>query len=188
MMRGFISAHPRSVVSGAVVIVALVVFAIAWFEPHKLFIDDTVDEAIPTAEVQPTNGSGEEARPKELAVGEFQSLEHTTTGRAVILELADGRRLLRFEDLETSNGPDLKVYLSEIPAGDDERAYGQRFVDLGALKGNVGNQNYELPDSLDLERFQSAVIWCRRFSVGFAVAPLEVEVDFPHAEPRRVAA
>src|ERR687896_785037 len=123
---------------------------------------------------QPANGSGEEARPKELAVGDFQSLEHTTTGRAVILELPDGRRLLRFEDLETSNGPDLKVYLSEIPAGDDELAYGQRFVDLGALKGNVGNQNYELPDSLDLERFQSAVIWCRRFAVGFAVAPLDL--------------
>src|ERR687895_716255 len=75
--RGFISAHPRAVVSGAVVIVALVVFAIAWFEPHKLFIDDAVDEAIPTAEAQPANGSGEEARPpKELAVGDFQSLEH----------------------------------------------------------------------------------------------------------------
>ncbi|HEX2240185.1 MAG TPA: DM13 domain-containing protein, partial [Actinomycetota bacterium] len=108
-----------------------------------------------------------------LAEGSFQSLEHETKGRAVLLEVEDGQRYLRFEDLATSNGPDLRVYLSEIPASDDWYAYGRRFVDLGALKGNLGNQNYALPDEIDLSKYKSAVIWCRRFTVGFGVAPLE---------------
>ena len=89
------------------------------------------------------------------------------------MEIGDGRRFLRFEDLSTSNGPDLRVYLSEIPASDDWYAYGERFVDLGALKGNRGDQNYVLPDGLDLSEYKSAVIWCRRFTVGFGVAGLD---------------
>jgi hypothetical protein len=64
------------------------------------------------------------------------------------------------------------VYLSEIPASDDWHAYGERYLDLGALKGNRGDQNYEIPPGTDLTRFESAVIWCRRFTVGFGVAPL----------------
>ncbi len=80
---------------------------------------------------------------------------------------------MRFENLETSNGPDLRVYLSEVPAGDDWYAYGERYVDLGSLKGNIGDQNYEVPDDVDLDRYVSAVIWCRRFAVGFGVAPLD---------------
>jgi hypothetical protein len=108
-----------------------------------------------------------------VASGKFQSLEHMTTGGATILRFADGRTFLRMSDLETSNGPDLRVYLSEIRASDDWYAYGERFVDLGALKGNLGNQNYAVPADVDLSRFRSAVIWCRRFTVGFGVAPLE---------------
>ncbi|MFN2488529.1 MAG: DM13 domain-containing protein [Actinomycetota bacterium] len=107
-----------------------------------------------------------------LAAGEFRALEHETSGRAVILESGPGRTFLRLQDLQTSNGPDLRVYLSEIPASDDWNAYGERFVDLGALKGNVGDQNYALPSDLDLSHYRSAVIWCRRFTVGFGVAPL----------------
>ena len=108
-----------------------------------------------------------------LARGSFHDLEHPTTGTASLIELEDGRRFLRLEDLETSNGPDLRVYLSEIPAGDDWYAYGERFVDLGALKGNRGDQNYALPGHVDLSAIESAVIWCRRFTVGFGVAPLD---------------
>jgi hypothetical protein len=81
-------------------------------------------------------------------------------------------RILRFQDLDTSNGPDLHVYLSELPATDDWRAYGVRYLDLGKLKGNIGSQNYALPEGLDLSRFRSAVVWCERFAVGFGVAGL----------------
>lgn len=168
-IRGFIGRHRLAVGVVAFVLVALFVFAIAWFEPHKLFIDQRVDEGIPGAAA---GAPAAAAEPRILAGGDFRSLEHATTGRAVILEVPDGRRFLRFEGLDTSNGPDLRVYLSEIPAGDDWYVYGERFVDLGALKGNVGSQNYRIPDGVDLSRFESAVIWCRRFSVGFGVAPL----------------
>ena len=64
------------------------------------------------------------------------------------------------------------MYLSEVPAGGDAGAYGKRFVDLGKLKGNKGNQNYRLPDNVDVSRYRSAVIWCKRFTVGFGVASL----------------
>jgi hypothetical protein len=64
------------------------------------------------------------------------------------------------------------VYLSHVPAGGDLRAYREGFIDLGALKGNRGSQNYAIPAGTDLSAFKSAVIWCRRFAAGFAVAPL----------------
>ena len=190
-LRGFVRRHRALAVGAAAAGIALVVFVLVWFQPQKLVLDQRVDEALPAAadtepgatDTEPGataapegTGSGETAKapagPSTLVAGDFNSLEHATTGRAVVLELADGSRVLRFEDLETSNGPDLHVYLSEIPAGDDWYAYGERFVDLGPLKGNVGSQNYEIPDGVDLSKYRSAVIWCVRFSVGFGVAPL----------------
>ncbi len=152
------------------------IFVLVWFQPQKLFIEQTVDEAFPQSMSAMTRGDVADGTAGDgaiLAEGGFQRLEHPTSGSASIVELSDGSRYLRFEDLDTSNGPDLRVYLSEIPASDDWYAYGRRFIDLGALKGNRGNQNYALPTDVDLERYKSAVIWCRRFAVGFGVAPLE---------------
>jgi hypothetical protein len=174
-MRAFLSRHRAAVGVSAVVAVGLVVFVLVWFQPQKLFLDKTVDEPLMVADVElePTPGQTPTAPPvKTLAEGSFQSLEHQTTGRALLLELSNGKRIIRFRNLDTSNGPDLRVYLSEIPADGDVHAYGERFVDLGALKGNLGNQNYAIPDGLDLSRYRSVVIWCRRFAVGFGVAAL----------------
>lgn len=173
----FLSRHRNLALNLGVLIVAGVVFVILWFEPHKLFIEETLNEALPTAETtsagrSPNSSEDKAADPKVLASGSFSSLEHETTGNASIVEIADGRRFLRLEDLSTSNGPDLRVYLSEVPASDDWYAYGERYVDLGELKANRGDQNYEIPKGLDLSRFESAVIWCRRFTVGFGVAGL----------------
>jgi hypothetical protein len=81
---------------------------------------------------------------------------------------------VRFEDFEVENGPDLRVYLSRADADAPQRELAGDFVDLGDLKGNIGDQNYLVPGSVDLTRYRSAVVWCRRFSVGFAVAPLHV--------------
>ena len=156
---------------GATIAVAAIVFVLIWFQPQKLLIESTVNEAPPLV-VPTADETGAEAT-QILARGEFRSLEHDTHGSATTLELPDGSRFLRLEGLDTSNGPDLRVYLSEVPASDDWYAYGERFVDLGSLKGNRGDQNYALPEELDLSRFKSAVIWCRRFTVGFGVAPLE---------------
>ena len=101
-------------------------------------------------------------------------MEHESRGLARVLEDADGERFLRFEDFETSNGPDLRVYLStKAPEGpDDWHGYDADFVDLGSLKGNVGNQNYGIQRGVDLDKYSTAVVWCRRFEVGFAAATL----------------
>jgi hypothetical protein len=143
----------------------------------------TTDPAVPGQ----TNGGGGTARPvdpgstipaepespKESARAAFRSLEHTTSGQAIVTEFPDGRRVLRFEDFATSNGPDLRVYLS---AGSSDagfgKEYGEDFVELGRLKGNLGSQNYEIPAGTDLSNYRNAVVWCARFSVGFGVATL----------------
>ena len=107
--------------------------------------------------------------PAEPAATSFRSKEHHTTGTVRILTLADGSRLLRIEDLDTSNGPDVKVVLSPDPDG-----YADGAISLGTLKGNKGSQNYAIPGDVDVAAFRSVVIWCKRFVVDFAVAPLPV--------------
>jgi len=181
--------HPRTLVLVGAGALAGLVAALLWFQPWKLWVDDRVNEGVPGAveaeaadpdqEPSPTSDTeGENTEPTEptgpttVARGEFRSLEHTTQGRALVLELPNGDRFLRFEDFATSNGPDLKVYLSAAPASSDDDAFNDDFVDLGPLKGNIGNQNYAIPPDVDLRKYASAVVWCRRFTVGFAVAPL----------------
>ena len=214
-IRSSIRRRPRVWTAAAVAVVGLAMFVVLWFEPQKLFLDQKVNEALPTAgpggtsapvtEAPATSTATEEpsadpstdpspahsqksSRPPPpattappaptgpvlLGSGEFRSLEHHSSGVAKLLRLADGSVYLRFEDLDTSNGPDLRVYLTELPASDDWHGWDQgRYVDLGALKGNVGSQNYLVPAEVEVEGFRSAVIWCRRFKVGFGVAPLD---------------
>ena len=147
----------RILVIGGVVAALVVVVGVVWFQPQKLFIDETVEEApvaqAPAATDAPDNG----------ASGSFKSLAHATSGKAVLRG-----ETLRLEDFETENGPDLRVILS-VKDGDD---YDGDFVDLGALKGNKGNQNYEIPADVDLTKYDHAVIWCRRFNVAFGAAKL----------------
>lgn len=184
--------HPRRTAMVAVVLLALGAFGLYWFAPWNLFVDRTVDEALPGAtapvqgsqdpaeggaadpEVEGAGGKADADAPVTLALGGFSSLEHETAGTALIVELEDGTRFLRLEDLETSNGPDLRVILTDQPLSEDWGVWDDgRVVDLGGLKGNVGSSNYEIPGSVDLEDYRTAVIWCRRFAVGFGVAPLE---------------
>jgi hypothetical protein len=180
-LTGTIKRHPGrvAVVLGAAAAIAVAGFL--WFRPDRLVTDREVNEAIPGAAAAPM-GAGTEVEPAEaqepapttVAMGEFVSLEHETRGRALVVEAGD-RRFLRFEGFETSDGPDLLVYLSaKEPAGsDDWYGYDGDFVDLGELKGNVGNQNYRIPVGVDLDRYTTAVVWCRRFEVGFAAAVLD---------------
>lgn len=183
-IAGTIWRHPRRTAAVAALGLAVAVAGFLWFRPDRLFTDDAVNEALPGQAAAPAQAKGDAAASGEdapadaarvtLAQGRFISLEHQTTGRALVLETEDGRRFLRFEGFETSNGPDLLVYLSaKEPAGtDDWHGYDQDFVDMGMLKGNVGNQNYRTPDGVDLDRYSTAVVWCRRFEVGFAAAVL----------------
>ena len=111
--------------------------------------------------------------PEKLAGGRFHSNAHETRGLVTVFRLADGRRLLRLTEFATSNGPDVRVYLVAARDVQDEGAAKEAgFVDLGALKGNIGDQNYDIPADLDLTRYRAVSIWCRRFSVNFGAAPL----------------
>jgi hypothetical protein len=99
---------------------------------------------------------------------------HEGQGTAAIYRLPNGKRVLRLSNFEVLNGPDLFVWLSSAPDANNARTIlKSRYVSLGRLKGNQGNQNYELPADLDLSQFNSVTIWCRRFSVNFATAPLK---------------
>jgi hypothetical protein len=157
---------------------AVVVVGVAWylFRPDALVISETVSEPFP-AEEHAMSATEQSAmtvsEPLQLTSGRFHKHAHDTRGRATIYRLADGRRVLRLTEFATSNGPDVRVYL--VAAGDvqDEAAAKQAgFVDLGALKGNRGDQNYDVPAGLDLSTYRAVSIWCRRFSVNFGAAPL----------------
>jgi hypothetical protein len=164
------------VLLGAAVLAGLAfAAAVVYFQPQKLFINQRVNEAIPASTTAPGQApQASAAAPPEtvLSNSDLQSLEHQSSGTVLLIRLAGGGRILRLENLATSNGPDLRVYLSAAPASADWHGYDRDYVDLGALKGNLGNQNYTVPDSVDIARYRSAVIWCRQFKVGFAVAPL----------------
>jgi len=159
-------------------VTAIVVVGVAWylFRPDALVISKTVSEPLPAEEhaMSATEQSAMTvAEPLQLTSGRFHKNAHDTRGRATIYRLADGRRVLRLTEFATSNGPDVRVYL--VAAGDvqDEAAAKQAgFVDLGALKGNRGDQNYDVPAGLDLSTYRAVSIWCRRFSVNFGAAPL----------------
>ncbi len=185
VLRSWVRGHRGSATVAALVVIALAGFAVYWFAPQKLLFNQRVDEALPVTtgvpdaptSTGPVGGQPVETPPERLvlASGGFGSLEHGTTGRAIVVELADGRRFLRLEDLDTSNGPDLRVYLTDQPLSDDWYVWDDgEVVDLGALKGNVGSSNYEISAGLDLSRFRTAVVWCRRFEVGFGVAPIDL--------------
>lgn len=116
------------------------------------------------------------AGPVELARGELISHEHSTTGTARVLQLEDGSRVLRLEGLDTSNGPDLRVWLTDAPVIEGRDGWfvfdDGASVDLGELRGNQGDANYEIPADVDLDPLTSVSIWCARFAVSFGAAEL----------------
>ncbi|MGW5470829.1 DM13 domain-containing protein [Streptomyces chartreusis] len=146
-----------------------------WFQPWKLWQDTTVEEALPAA-VGTSAPASTAPGPKTLAGGELISHEHATSGSVKLLWLADGSHVLRLENLDTSNGPDLRVWLTDAPV--KEGVGGWRVFDdgahisLGRLKGNKGSQNYAVPGDVDLSRYSSVSIWCDRFDVSFGAAEL----------------
>ena len=177
-MLHWAKAHRSAAVAIAVAALVLFGLGVYWFGPQRLVLDREVAEAFPTPTRATDPSTGEEppeepSGVEELGSGEFRSLEHGTTGLARIVELKDGSRFVRLEDLDTSDGPDLRVYLTDQPVSNDWGVWDDgRYVDLGALKGNVGDSNYRVPETEDLSRFRTVVIWCRRFTVGFGVAPI----------------
>ena len=146
-------------------VVLVVVGSGAWyaFRPERLFINQKVNEQFPTAS----------AASNKLATGKFHSGAHETKGTAEVFALADGNKTLRLTNFATSNGPDVHVYLvAANDAKDNDTVTKAGFVDIGSLKGNIGDQNYDLPANTDLAKYRAVTIWCKRFSVNFGTAPL----------------
>lgn len=178
-------------VAGGVVAAVVLVVAAMVFQPWTAFIDVTVDEEFPaatgpatgdtgstvspdgaTADAVPAPGSTVEPAPVLVASGAFVPGTKNASGTAGVYRLADGSSVLRLEDFETSNGPDVFVVLSSAPAGASSGEVAGTYVSLGSMKGNVGNQNYEIPADVDISAFSSVVIWCERFTESFGSAPL----------------
>jgi hypothetical protein len=150
----------------SLVLLAVAIFAIvAWyaFRPERAFINQRVNEQFPTTS----------AASNKLASGQFHSGAHETKGTATVFQLADGKKTLRLTDFATSNGPDVHVYLvAAADAKDNDTVTKAGFIDVGSLKGNIGDQNYDLPADIDLAKYRAVTIWCKRFGVNFGTAPL----------------
>jgi hypothetical protein len=147
--------------------IAAIAVLVAWyaFRPERLVVNRHVDEAMPTAQG--------ESSPKPLVSGRFYSILHPTEGTATIYQMGDGTRVLRLTNFSTSNGPDVHVYMvAADDAKDVATVENAGFIDLGVIKGNIGNQNYILGSDLDLAKYRAVSIWCKRFSVNFGAAAL----------------
>ena len=151
------------------VAVAVPLLIAGWwaFRPEKLWINQRVSEPAPFA-----NGGD----PQPLFTGRLEGKAHQTSGRATIYRAPDGKKYLRLTDFTTSNGPDVHVILAR--SGDEDLKKDivkERLdsVELGSLKANQGDQNYDLTGSLDLQKYNAVVIYCERFHAVFGVAALE---------------
>ncbi|GAB2658608.1 DM13 domain-containing protein [Kribbella swartbergensis] len=185
-----------ALIAAAAVAVVVTAVALPLFQPWRIFTDRVVDEALPGAvpiSTQPSSATpptvsaatppppakspAGETRPVTLLTGKLITHEHETTGTVAVLRLPDGSRILRLENLDTSDGPDLKVWLSDakvVPGRPGWHVFDDgEYHNLGDLKGNHGNQNYAIPQNLKLDAFRSVTIWCDRFNVSFGAAELK---------------
>ena len=153
-------------VACALLAALLAYLALGVFGVQTLFYDTEVNEAFVAA--GPTPGDR-----TMVSSGEFHAVAHPGTGEAVVYRLEDCSHVLRLENLDIFNGPALYVYaVAAEDANDSETVVESDFLNLGPLEGNRGNKTYDLPDRFDPERYRSISIWCERFSVNFATAPM----------------
>ncbi|HSJ83123.1 MAG TPA: DM13 domain-containing protein [Acidimicrobiia bacterium] len=177
---------------GAAIVIGVVAFLL--FRPDTLFSDVEADESLEeafnttttieeegsattvadptstTSALQPTT-TAPPAGPTQIVTGQFFGIDHDAEGTATVYE-QDGEFVLRFEDdTDIQNGPDLYVWL--LADTSYESGTPDEYIDLGLLKGTVGGQNYDLPDEFDPAVHRAVLVWCLRFAVPFAAAPLQ---------------
>jgi hypothetical protein len=155
----------RAALVVAAAAIVLLAVPLVWYLASPLFLTRTVNESSPAALVE-----------NRLAAGRFGVVDgiHKGEGSATIVRSADGQRVLRLDDdFRVTNGPDLYVYLSGANAPRSSgKLHSASAFEVAQLKGNVGGQNYALPADLDLSKFRSVVIYCRRFTTVFSTAEL----------------
>src|SRR5258707_12396249 len=154
---------------GILIVIGVPVIAGAWwaFRPEKLFINQKVNEAAPATL---------SSEPEALYTGKLEGKIHQTSGRATIYKNKDGKEYLRLSDFTTSNGPDVHVVLVRVEnkALEQEIVMGElEHVEVGMLKGNQNDQNYDLPAAVDLNQDHAVAIYCERLHAIFGVARLE---------------
>ncbi|MDP9794268.1 hypothetical protein J2S43_002780 [Catenuloplanes nepalensis] len=162
---------------------ALVVAAgLYWFQPWKIVTDREVDDqlaVVMTPGLAASPGPAASSRgpgPVVVREGTFISHEHATEGSARVVRHPDGSHTLEIAGLDTSDGPDLRVWLSDQVVKPGTAGWyvfdDGDHAELGSLKGNRGDQTYPIPAGTDLDALDSVTIWCVRFSVSFGAAPL----------------
>jgi hypothetical protein len=159
----------------ALIGLAIIVGAGGWyaFRPERLFVNKTVNESLGAVTTSGVTTPAAAAAPMTLASGSFHSNAHDTRGMASVIDLGDGRRVLRLTNFATSNGPDVRIYLvAAADVQDNATVKTAGFVELGPMKGNIGDQNYDIPATVDLANYRTVTVWCKRFSVNFGSAPL----------------
>ena len=145
-------------------------------EEEKARIEEDVLAAaatMPDKEMQdemPATGT-----PVLVSQGQFSDADavHKGSGNAGLYQLASGEYVIRLENLDVTNGPDLRLVLAQHPDPGSSADVKVEYFDLGELKGNVGNQNYEIPAEVDIAQYGSVAVWCRAFGVLFSAAPLQ---------------
>ncbi|MDP3208317.1 MAG: DM13 domain-containing protein [Rhodoglobus sp.] len=169
----------RWIIAFVVAGLAAAAVVLALTKPWLLLYDVTVNETLPAAapvESTDPSSSATPVGPVELASGTFISHAHETTGTVRIVQNPDGTRVLAIENLSTTNGPDVRVWLSAADSLEGSAgisaAGGAEFLELGLIKGNVGNQVYEIPADADLSLYRSVDLWCLQFGVSFGGAQL----------------
>jgi Electron transfer DM13 len=153
----------------ALAVLAIALFAVWYaFRPERLVVNHQVNEGFPAGE--------DHSSAQVLESGTFYGVAHPTAGTATIYRLGNGDRILRFTNFRTSNGPNVHVYLvAADDAKDSATVKSAASIDLGAIKGNIGDQNYALGTDLDLSKYRTVSIWCKRFAVNFGAAPLRTD-------------
>lgn len=177
----------RRIIIGALVasVVVVVGIGLAVFKPWLLFVNTEVNDTIPSVSAQANSSSPGDSKengsapsgPTIVAEGEFISHEHTTTGTARIYQLPEGNYQLALENLDTSNGPDVRVWLSQGPVIEGTAGWttaGEHpHLDVAPIKGNRGTQVYDLPADFNPADWPTVDLWCEDFSVSFGAAALK---------------
>ena len=183
------TSNRRTFVAAAIAAVVIALgIALAVFKPWLLFVNTEVNDVIPSAAAPTSTALADgatseqpasqpaDAGPKVVSQGEFVSHEHHTSGTVKVFELPDGTHQLALENLDTSNGPDVQVWFSKGPVVEGlaglTTAGQYEHLAIAPIKGNKGNQVYDLPADFRPADWPTLDLWCEDFSVSFGAAAL----------------